>query len=76
MTLAAFTGRETFHPVPSVAVLADLDLDVLSEPPKGTTLGILVGPGGELPESSPLDWDGLAAVGFQANRGQTVPLPA
>jgi leucyl aminopeptidase len=75
MTLAAFTGRETFDPVPSVVVLAALDLDVLSEPPPGTTLGILVGPGGELPESSPLDWDGLTSVGFEAKRGQTVPLP-
>jgi leucyl aminopeptidase len=75
MTLAAFTGRETFDPVPSVGVLASLELNARTEPAKGTTLGILVSPGGDLPESAPLDWDGLAAVGFEAKRGQTVPLP-
>ena len=75
MTLAAFTGRETFDPVPSVGVLASLELNALAEPPKGTTLGVFVSPGGDLPANSPLDWEGLAAVGFQAKTGQTVPLP-
>jgi hypothetical protein len=58
MTLAAFTGRETFDPVPSAVVLSALHLEIESEPPKGKTLGILVSPGGDLPESSPLDWWG------------------
>ena len=75
MTLAAFTGRETFDPVPSVVVLAALLLEIESQSPVGTTLGILVAPGGDLPESSPLDWEGLAAVGFEGKQGQTVPLP-
>lgn len=75
MTLAAFTGRETFDPVPSVGVIASLELRARSEPAKGITLGVLVSPGDGLPESSPLDWDGLAAVGFEAEQGQTVPLP-
>ena len=75
MTLAAFTGRETFDPVPSVGVLASLELNALAEPPTGTTLGIFVSPGGDLPKHSPLDWNGLAAVGFEAKMGQTVPLP-
>ncbi|HEU4894961.1 MAG TPA: leucyl aminopeptidase family protein, partial [Acidimicrobiia bacterium] len=75
MTLAAFTGRETFDPVPSVAVLGSLELSTVAEPPQGTTLGIFVSPGGDLPEDSPLDWKGLAAVGFEAKKGQTVPLP-
>ena len=75
MTLAAFTGRTTFDPVPSQRVIEALELKVVAEPPEGVTLGVLVSAEGELPESSPLDWSGLRSVGFEGNPGQTVPLP-
>ena len=75
MALASFTGRKTFDPVPYVDVLANLDVDVSSEAPDGRTIGVLVRPGAKLPEAAPLDWDGLNSVGFEGEKGQTVPLP-
>jgi leucyl aminopeptidase len=75
LALAPFTGRSTFDPVPSVGVLEALHLETSSVPPNGVTLGVLVAPDGDLPESSPLDWGGLRSVGFEATAGQTVPLP-
>lgn len=75
MALAPFTGRKTFDPVPYVDVLANLDVDVSREAPGGRTIGVLVRPGAKLPEAAPLDWDGLNSVGFEGEKGQTVPLP-
>ncbi|HET9259759.1 MAG TPA: leucyl aminopeptidase [Acidimicrobiia bacterium] len=73
--MAPFTGRKTFDPVPYVDVLANLDVDVSREAPDGRTIGVLVRPGAKLPEAAPLDWDGLNSVGFEGEKGQTVPLP-
>lgn len=75
MALASFTGRKTFDPVPYVTVLANLGVGVSAEAPDGLTLGVLVSPGADLPEAAPLDWDGLRSVGFDGEKGQTVPLP-
>jgi leucyl aminopeptidase len=75
MSLAAFTGRDSFDPAPSVATMAALDVVIQPEAPQGITLGILVQPGGDLPPDAPLDWTGLHLVGFDGMRGQTVPLP-
>lgn len=75
MKLAPFTGRTTFDPVPAVAQIAELDLVASTEPPAGVTLGVLVAPEDPLPATSPLDWSGLRAVGFEGKTGQTVPLP-
>lgn len=75
MELASFTGRTSFDPVPSQVMLEALELSAAGASPGGVTLGILVTPEGDLPETSPLDWDGLRSVGFEAKTGQTVPLP-
>lgn len=75
MGLAAYTGRREFDPTPSVEAMAGLEIVTTDRPPDGVTLGVLVGPDGALPDSSPLDWAGLRSVGFEAKSGQTVPLP-
>lgn len=75
MKLATFTGRTKFDPVPSKQVVEALELSAVADRPSGVTLGVLVTAGEDLPEATPLDWAGLHAVGFDANPGQTVPLP-
>ena len=75
MALAPFTGRTSFDPIPSVGVVGAMGISVADTEPDGITVGTLVVPGGQLPEASPLDWDGLRSVGFEGKAGQTVPLP-
>jgi leucyl aminopeptidase len=75
MSLAPFTGRTAFDPVPSVETLGSLHIDVALSPPAQVTLGILIAPDGTLPDDSPLEWEGLRSVGFEGKLNQTVPLP-
>jgi leucyl aminopeptidase len=58
-----------------VTTLASLQVEVAPKAPAQVTLGVLTRPDGGLPESSPLDWEGLRSVGFEGVAGQTVPLP-
>ncbi|MFO7700935.1 MAG: M17 family peptidase N-terminal domain-containing protein [Acidimicrobiia bacterium] len=71
--IAAFTGRSTFDPVPSVSAMRSLDVAVASEPPTGATTGWFVSPGGPLPGA--VDWGNLEAVGFHGKVGQTQVIP-
>jgi len=56
LALASFTGRSSFDPVPAKETLEALQIDVAPVPPDGVNLGLLVSPGGDFPEASPLDW--------------------
>lgn len=71
--IAAFTGRSTFDPVPSMSAMSSLDVAVASMPPTGATTGWLVSPGGALPGS--VDWGSLETVGFRGEVGQTQVIP-
>ena len=71
--IAAFTGRSTFDPVPSVSVMGSLDVAVASAPPTGATTCWFVSPGGALPGA--VDWESLEAVGFHGKVGQTQVIP-
>lgn len=70
MALASYTGRKTFDPVPYVGVLAGLGVGVSGEAPDGLTIGVLVSPGAQLPETAPLDWGGLNSVGFEGREAR------
>jgi leucyl aminopeptidase len=73
--LAEFTGRTTFDPVPSVESLAGLKIEVVDVAPDDVALAVFIGPDDVLPARSPIEWNGLRTVGFEANAGQTAPLP-